>query len=267
LLNKLLTILLTIFCVVFLIFGQMYWKEKTQQATATTTEEGTNASTTNDKDVDDAGTDSISLLTDEKMKDSIQNLPDKVQSTILSAHENGESVSMLIIGSTALGNEENGWASLFRDKLQSVYGEDFFRIDIFGFDGNSNEFITSWPDEELSEQSYDLVLLEGFTWEDNGEVSISNNHDNLLKFRDMYEDAVVMLQPPHPIYQAINYPIQVEDLKVFAEENEIPYIDHWSEWPDAQTDEILPYVTEEDELTEDGSALWADSLGKVFIRE
>jgi hypothetical protein len=272
LLNKLLTVLLSILCVVFLIFGQMHWKEKTQQATASTSavnEESTNTST---KDVeDDEGTDSTSPLSGEEMKDSIQNLPDDVQSTILSAYESGESVSMLIVGSTALGDEENGWASLFRDELQAVYGEDFFQIDIFGFDGYSNEFVEELPTLEIADKSYDFVLMEPFTLSDNGYIPTSDNHNNiettLATFQENNEDAILMLQPPQPIYDANFYPIQVEDLKEFAEEEGYAYFDHWTSWPDPESEEILDYLDDASKPNEDGAKLWADALGEIFISE
>jgi hypothetical protein len=276
LLNKLLTFLLAIVCIVFIVFGQMYWKDKTQQATASTStvmEEGTNTSTrTNDKDVEDnISTDSTSLLSKEEIKDSIQNLPDDVQSTILSAYENGESVSMLIIGSTAIGDKENGLASLFHDELQTVYGEDFFQIDTFGFDGYSNEFVEELPTLEIADKSYDLVLMEPFTLSDNGYIPTANNHDNiettLTAFQENNEDTILMLQPPQPIYDANFYPSQVEDLKEFAEEQGYAYFDHWTSWPDPESEEILDYLDDESNPNEDGAKLWARALGEVFISE
>jgi hypothetical protein len=276
LLNKLLTFLLAIVCIVFIVFGQMYWKDKTQQATATTStviEEGTNESTkTNDKDAeDDMSTDSTSLLSEEEMKDSIQNLPDDVQSTILSAYENGESVSMLIIGSTAIGDKENGSASLFRDELQTVYGEDFFQIDTFGFDGYSNEFVEELPTLEIADKSYDLVLMEPFTLSDNGYIPTANNHDNiettLTAFQENNENTILMLQPPQPIYDANFYPSQVEALKEFAEEQGYAYFDHWTSWPDPESEEILDYLDDESNPNEDGAKLWANALAEIFISE
>jgi hypothetical protein len=276
LLNKLLTFLLAIVCIVFIVFGQMYWKDKTQQATASTStvnEEGTNTSTkTNDKGAEDnASTDSISLLSEEEMKDSIQNLPDDVQSTILSAYENGESVSMLIIGSTAIGDKENGSASLFRDELQTVYGEDFFQIDTFGFDGYSNEFVEELPTLEIADKSYDFVLMEPFTLSDNGYIPTANNHDNiettLTAFQENNENTILMLQPPQPIYDANFYPSQVEDLKEFAEEQGYAYFDHWTSWPDPESEEILDYLDDESNPNEDGAKLWANALAEIFISE
>jgi hypothetical protein len=276
LLNKLLTFLLAIVCIVFIVFGQMYWKDKTQQATASTStvnEEGTNTSTkTNDKGVEDnASTDSVSQLSEEEMKDSIQNLPDDVQSTILSAYESGESVSMLIIGSTAIGDKENGSASLFRDELQKVYGEDLFQIDTFGFDGYSNEFVEELPTLEIADKSYDLVLMEPFTLSDNGYIPTANNHDNiettLTAFQENNENTILMLQPPQPIYDANFYPSQVEDLKEFAEEQGYAYFNHWTSWPDPESEEILDYLDDESNPNEDGAKLWANALAEIFISE
>ena len=50
------------------------------------------------------------------------------------------------------------------------------------------------------------------------------------------------IQPPHPLYQATYYPVQVEALAQYAEDNDIPYLNHWEAWPDQDSKEIKDYL-------------------------
>jgi hypothetical protein len=52
-----------------------------------------------------------------------------------------------------------------------------------------------------------------------------------------------MLMPLHPLYKAKLYPIQVAELKEYAEINQIPYLDHWSAWPVLESEDMLNFLT------------------------
>lgn len=68
----------------------------------------------------------------------------------------------------------------------------------------------------------------------------------------------------HPIYGATYYPRDVEKLKKYAEEKEIPYLDHWKAWP---SEELLKnyLVDTQDTPNKKGHTLWARYLEDYFI--
>ena len=81
-------------------------------------------------------------------------------------------------------------------------------------------------------------------------------------------DAVVILQPPNPIYNATYYPKQVEKLEAFAKEKHYAYYDHWTAWPDYKSKEIDQYVDPESDLpTAEGAKRWAEALAEYFIAQ
>ena len=118
----------------------------------------------------------------------------------------------------------------------------------------------------------DLVLLEPFLLNDNGVVMIDDTLAHIQSIIDQLKsaapNAVVILQPPNPIYNATYYPRQVERLEAFANENGYPYLNHWPAWLDDQSEELNRYVDPQTDLpTAEGAKVWANALAKRFIAQ
>ena len=74
--------------------------------------------------------------------------------------------------------------------------------------------------EEVIAAKPDMIIFEPFTLKDNGEVAIDDSLENtattLAAITESLPETEVILQPPHPLYNATYYPRQVEALAGFA---------------------------------------------------
>ncbi|MFI8687637.1 SGNH/GDSL hydrolase family protein [Rossellomorea sp. NPDC077527] len=251
-----LLVLLTIGCCAFLILGNTYWHEKT--AVSSYSKQPTM------EKVDSAPT-------EEKSESPLySNWPERAQKAYKDAVENGQAYKVAIVGSPALGAEENGWSVQLKEELENAYSESM-EVSVFQYDTDSLNFINGEEVDEVISFSPDMVLYEPFSLNNNSVgVLAEDNQDSigifLEKLKGANEDVVLLLQPSHPIFGATYYPMDVEKLRAYAEEKGITYLDHWSEWP---TDESLKdmLVESQDTPNEKGYTLWTDYLTDYFISE
>jgi hypothetical protein len=94
------------------------------------------------------------------------------------------------------------------------------------------EFVENNKKQEVSTKKADLILFEPFLLNDNdGMVKIQDSLTHLSKIMKDVEkvnpDTTFLLQPSYPLYGATLYPKQVAELKKYAKENNITYLDHW----------------------------------------
>lgn len=196
-------------------------------------------------------------------------MPDELEEPFTAAHKAGETLSVAFIGSGALGKDAGGWSMMAAEEIEKAYGGDFLDIDIFEFNGTSMDFVNGEVLPEIAAEAFDVVLLEGFTLEDNGGmIGIQNSLENvniiIQRLKEQNPELVVVLQPPHPIHGAVNYPDQVEQLKQFAATHNIPYLDHWEAWPDYTSEELLDYLTDDAMPNSRGHELWAGAVAEYF---
>ena len=96
--------------------------------------------------------------------------------------------------------------------------------------------------------------------------SLENASAVIASVKESLPQTQVILQPPHPLYNANFYPKQVQELQQFAEANGIPYLNHWEAWPDQDSEEIKEYISEDASgPSAKGHQLWADYLIDYFI--
>lgn len=250
-------VLAVLICAAVLFFGQLHWNEKvagsTSEKLATGEESGKK------------GTDTIRLYA--------QNLPSAVVQKIEKAYESQQPLRFIIVSSGSLGTGDASWPILFKEKLEEIYGEDVFTITVKQYENmTTKDMVTEGVGGELKALKPDILLFQPPMIADNGVVGIKNTLDNLeilvndIKGSD--QDVSLMIQPPQPLYQTIFYPKDIEALQNFAKERSIFYLDHWKEWPDSQSDELLQYV-EEDRIApnEKGNQLWASFLTNIFVHK
>lgn len=206
-----------------------------------------------------------------ELQEKVKNLPESAQAVFLRAYDENKSVHIAFVGSQALGKGIGGWSDLVSEELAEAYG-DLVMISTYQMDGSSNEFIVKGLADEVAEEKFDIVMLEPFTLKDNGTIGIDNSLKNLTTaieaFKEANSNISIIIQPPNPIYGAVNYPKQVEnDLKDFAKENDLPYFDHWDKWPDDKTQDLLKYLDKEGMPNSDGHTLWAEAIMNYFVAE
>ncbi|KSU83038.1 hypothetical protein GA0061096_2230 [Fictibacillus enclensis] len=198
-----------------------------------------------------------------------KNLPENAQEVIAERWKAAETVKVGAIGSETTSGEDS-WGTLFQQKLQAAYGKEHIEFLSKGF---KNEWsITVIKDKKyqpLLDQRLDVLLIEPFLLNDNGKINIRDTLASLdILLADVKRanpETVVLLQPPNPIYKPRFYLDQVNQLKRYANEKGMAYIDHWSAWPDQESEELKMYVnTENHQPTKKGEQLWADDLADLF---
>lgn len=249
-----------------MIVGYKHWNEKLHK----TVSQGSVAAEENlansaEKNIQ---TDTSFTINRGELEVLLTNLPEQIKIQFLNSYDNGEPIQMTLVGSPALASESNGWSIQVKNRLEKLYGSDFLEITIVEFDGTSTEFLGSKEADSVVQSKSDIVFFEALTLEDNGLVEIEHSHENIKQFINQIKTnnpkTIILLQPPHPIHAATYYPLQVEALASFAEEEEIPYFDHWPYWPDPNSDEMNNYLNENGHPNENGHEVWANAVIQYF---
>jgi hypothetical protein len=253
---------LGILCGVLLVLGNMYWNERTAVSSFQT-----EAKSSDDKEIS-APKEEVSE--EKEVADLTANWPENARKGYEKAVSEGRAYKVAIVGSQALGADPGGWSSSLKNSLKDAYGETL-EVDVFSYDTNSIDFVNGEDVDKVLDYAPDLVLYEPFALNDNFVgVAPEDNHDTIEIFlrllKEANGDVVLILQPTHPLVEATYYPQQVEQLKEFADEIGITYLDHWTAWPQDET--LEGYISESKEApTEEGHKVWADYLSDYFITD
>jgi hypothetical protein len=266
--KKVLSIIVVVICLILLIFSYMQWKEKINSAKGMEPLLIEEVDSSPDS-VDEDDTDDLKPEVDvERLLSLTSNQDEVVWSVFMSRLEANQVIDFLIVGSDAMESGEPGYAERLEIRLKEAYG-DTISISTVVFDKATNSFINEMNDAVNFDAGYDVVLFEPLTLNSSGVVVVETQHEHIGMFidrvKDEVEDAVVVLHPPQPLHRAKNYPPQVQSVKKFAESNDIPYIDHWTEWPDKDSDDLPNFLGENSLPNSDGAEIWANTLITYFI--
>ena len=245
------TIALLVLCIGVLIAGQMHWTNKIEQATTV------NATSTDKK-----------VASNEKLP--FQEVQDvELKETMELAAWNHGSARILIAGSDSMGTEEEGLAEQVSKRLEEAYG-DAVTVKHLQYDGNSIDFLAENKVEDYVDFRPDVFIYEPLLLNSNGieDAVMTTNEmiDTVLEaLQAENENLYTILTPPNPIYGATYYPREVDDLKEYAEKQDITYVDHWSAWPDHQGEEVKDYLNDAQSApNEEGVKIWANEILKLF---
>ncbi|MGG7619571.1 hypothetical protein [Bacillus coreaensis] len=253
------TTLLAIICVAVLILGNIHWNKRTSVQAGDEIEERDNEPTTNIEEKETKTEEDIA-----KILELAGNWPEDTKVAFQAALSEGQPFHILFVGSKAIEAGSNPWPQQLQLLMEEAYGESVFTFETITTDLISDEYVAQELYKQWNSEA-DLIVFEPFTLNDNGEVVIEQSHANILTMIAEI-DATVILQPPHPLYNTKFYPIQVSSLEKFATDNGIPYLNHWTAWPDPTTVEIQSYLDEEGSLPNDkGQEVWANFLADYFI--
>ncbi|MFZ0445440.1 MAG: SGNH/GDSL hydrolase family protein [Bacillus sp. (in: firmicutes)] len=257
--KKTLPILSIIACVAILIAGQLYWNQKITVIVANDnvseeTNKGTEELVMNDRDT-------LISYTSHWPKESVNTFQEHLEA--------GDPFKIAFLGSNALGEGNESWPEIVKASLNDTFG-DHIVVSTFSYDLTSTDFLNEDKVAEVIEEQPNLIFFEPFTLKDNGEVGIDDSLENtstvMAAVKESLPETVVILQPPHPLYNANFYPNQVQELQQFAEENGITYLNHWGAWPDQKSKEIKEYITKDSsQPSGKGHQLWAEYLINYFI--
>ncbi|WP_449537837.1 SGNH/GDSL hydrolase family protein [Ferdinandcohnia sp. Marseille-Q9671] len=263
--KKALVIIVILLSVAIVVTGKLHWNNKIQSTAKT------NLVTKTD-DV------KIKTVVEENKEDKVikvkayaNNLPEEIQTKLISATEDGNPVHFVIAGSSATSEEPNAWPTYLKEKLETTYGRDVLQITIKEIaDKTSNQVLQEELYQEIIDLSPDILLFEPFILYDNGKVRLETRLENLTeiinKIKVGYPEVSILLQPANPLHNAIHYPNEVDKLETYALENNYTYLNHWESWPDHQSDAIAPYLID-GVPSEQGHRVWFQYLVKYFIAE
>lgn len=257
--------MIVVLCIAIIGFSYISWKEKLATAsekkleTAPLVEEKEKKAETS-KPIEET-------ISEDELQKLTANMDEKVRGVFLNRSELGEKVQFLLVGSQAMESGEPGYGEQLKQTISDKY-KGFVEIQTAAFDVTSTEFIGQETDLSVG---YDVILMEPFTLNNNGLVEIEVEHEDIQTFnvslQNEVNDAVLLLQPPQPIYGAGFYLTQVNALEEFATANDFVYINHWSAWPDTTNPLLEDYLTEESNPNNNGAKAWANELISYFVAE
>lgn len=252
--------LIFIICILSIVAGQIHWNQKIDAAGDTAEEE------------QEAVVEKKQQTEAEKTATLTRHLPDSLSEKIASAKAENKTLKIVATGSNATAEGSGTWTSILQKRLDKAYGKGLFQMSVESYgDDLSINVVQQEKYASVIEQQPDIVLFEPFLLNDNGKVAIANTLESVEIMTDNLKEAseqvVIMLQPPNPIHNAVHYPGQVQALKEFAEEHHFVYLNHWSNWPDYESDEILDYIDENSLPSKQGHQVWADYIANYFTGE
>jgi hypothetical protein len=255
-----LTLLLIISCVGLIILGHIHWQQKVHHSVQQAMTESTHSMH-----------EEVAEGKESQLMKYAAHLPKEVQEKIKKAIHTNHPVRLVIVGSEATSSSADGWPHLLKKQLESTYGSRVFSVTVKEYKGMTTKTaIESNIDQEIIDLRPDILLFEPFILNNNGVIEINDTLEEittiLTSIKSSLPNVTIMLQPPHPIYDAKYYPLQVDELKKFAKENRYIYLDHWSQWPDYRSVEIKKYLDVTNSLpNKNGHRVWANFLIHYFI--
>ncbi|MBT2658635.1 SGNH/GDSL hydrolase family protein [Bacillus sp. ISL-18] len=262
--RKFLTILLGIACIGVIIVGHSTWNKKIAEASNHVSISSSNHAGEISKPA--------STSTQEDLLAYTANWPSQAIEAFKKALKEKRAYKVLFVGSPAIGSNTSGSFPIIKEKLIETFGKENIQAELKTFDSSSTQFISDHHTAEIAAKKADLIVLEPFILLNNGVVLPDQTLNDVTMIMDDIKaknpDTTFILQPSYPLYQAKIYPSQVAILKKFAEKNKIAYLDHWSAWPDSNTDGFKEYLQQDMSApSEKGYQVWSNYLIKYFTNQ
>ena len=244
-------------CLAVVVAGKFHWDDKLEQTGETVSAEVDSASGSTKQS---EGLNKIPVSNKELNK-LVTNFPEHLQEKMMSSKE---PLSVAIVGSESIGTSKEGLKQSVEKGLEDAYWNGAFTVKQLTFkDATTKSIVEDEFYENVIEEKPDIVLLEAFTLNDNGVVVIDEGHQNLSTFMSELKEAIpgvsIMLMPSNPIADPGYYGLQISALKKYAEANDVVYLDHWTEWPAVDSEEIDDYLVDS-RPNEQGFEVWGDFI-------
>ncbi|KIL49871.1 SGNH/GDSL hydrolase family protein [Jeotgalibacillus soli] len=267
--NKAILVLCIVLTGFVVFWGQHSWS-KQQESIHTHTATPVSNKESEDKAADEPKSVNTNPADSETLSNLISNQPENVQKMWLEHQQNDRPVDITFVASGfALLSEEN-WTTLLEDEMTAVYEDEDLQLNftVVEWEGNSVDWLTSIKNSSTDFAEADLVVYEIPTIYDNGEVEPEDQQINMEEFisflLENYPDTHLFVQPSQPLYNAAIYPEHVAGVRLIAEQLNIPYLDHWTDWPDSDDPELENYLTEDSDPNELGNSTWGTYLSNYF---
>ncbi|GHH98674.1 SGNH/GDSL hydrolase family protein [Neobacillus kokaensis] len=273
--KKILTLLLGIAFLTVLYLGQQHWNEQRQAAAKgdKAVVNGTNADAGSEKTAATAQSEEPAKSVDaEKLLALTENWPKDAVERFKVTLEEKKPFKVLFVGSPAIGSESDGPFADVKARLVGAFGEEHMEVSVYTYESTTTQFLKDAKEDEIAKEAADLIVFEPFILTNNEFGTTDKTLTDVTKILDAVKKAVpdtsFLIQPSYPLYKAKHYPRQVADLKEYAEEQQVAYLDHWTSWPDGNSEEIKAYLTSDlSAPNSKGNKLWSDYLAGFLISE
>ena len=248
-----LTALLGVGLIIVLFLGQSHWN---QQLQASAKSKPNNQTAKLDEQNTDKNQELLKLAS---------NWPESAVDQFKQSLHEDKPFTILFAGSPAMGSETKGTFPLVKEKLLKTFGQEHIHVELKTFNSTSTQLLYQKKQVEIAAVNADLIIFEPFILMNNGEVLIKDTLENTTKIIEAIQankpETAFVLQPAYPLYQAKIYPRQVAELKKYAQDHELPYLDHWSSWPDSNTAELKDYFQPDlSTPNEKGDQVWSEYI-------
>jgi hypothetical protein len=249
-------ILLGSFLSMFIIFTSKQYYDQKVKKTALMAKEVLIEQTMIEKELDEQNRQQ--LLT--------KNMDKSVANLVNTAIEQNKQVNIVIV-SSALSevNTADSWPEIFQAQLKAHDLNDLLSVEMVMFSEKSSfEFIHEQQYNLIIEKQPHILIIEPFLLNDNGiariEETLANFEIVINEIKKIYNELIVIVQPPHPLFDEVYYVNQVEALKADAKEKGYLYLDHWKNWPNNGNDYLEGKMP-----NQNGHEIWAEFLIRYFI--
>lgn len=206
-----------------------------------------------------------------------EGVPEELAARIVENIQNDDVTNIVTLGTRSSADfydqDVTPWPELFEEQLNEAYGGEYFEVtNITHGEYTSREVIQLGRHTTLEDVEADIIIVEGFNWNDNlAVVPPAEGQENLEAMIAAAEtnnpDLIPVLQPSPPAFETSIYPGQIEEFAAFAEEEDYIYIDHWEAWPEIDDEELLEYVDEERMPNQEGHELWSNYVTQTFAAQ
>jgi hypothetical protein len=252
------TVLLGIACLVVLYLGNSYWSQQNQASVMAT-------NSSKEKEVVKSET---KVADEPDVLAYTQNWPSEAIDRFEQTLKEETPFKMLFVGSPAIEDTYE----VVKEKMVESFGEENLQLAMKTYTSTKG-WIDDSNQEEIIAEGADVIVLEPFILLANSDgATIDSTLDRITLLLEEIQasnpETIVMVQPSYPLLTAKIYPNQVAELKAYAEENQIPYLDHWTVWPEQGTEELGDsLLPDQSGPSEQGIKLWSDFLLNYFISD
>ncbi|MBW3496684.1 SGNH/GDSL hydrolase family protein [Bacillus sp. FDAARGOS_1420] len=248
--------------VVVLVCGQLHWREKITRVTNEAIQKKS-----------EIMPQEAAVSVSPNYETYIKNLPDVVKDKVKRAVLSGKLVHLVIVGDQATASSREAWPIKVAEQMKKTYGNGVWNITVREWEDESTaDLLSNKRFDELIALHPDVILFQPPFLTDNNRGgnrdSVTNLDQFLKRVTEILKDTTLIIQPPNPIHNAINYPNAISELQQYAEQHQYIYLDHWTSWPNQNSGAILPYLQNEHGFPNiKGHELWAQYINTYFVGE
>ncbi|GKU84884.1 SGNH/GDSL hydrolase family protein [Niallia sp. NCCP-28] len=199
-----------------------------------------------------------------------ENWPEDAQKQLEMTLNNNETYHIVLLGSQSIGDSKIGLLPNLTESLTTTYDK-YVSIENMVYEETSSNYVLNDETQKLISQKPDMIIFEPFLLADNNLVNINTTIKNISTIikdtKEKLPNATFVLQPANQIYNASLYPTQVAALKEYAESENITYLNHWENWPEGDSIEVLDYINSDGTPNEKGYEVWSNYITDFLVKK